>query len=112
MKYNFDNKNPLWHTHEGLVPRRGQKIIDGEIVNVYPDDDGRCWYYDKDGKVVFDGFIRLNIRNSVDIHVLRGVYDRLLFWEIHKMTATFFLYSIVLYLIGVLVGFMWGRSKR
>jgi hypothetical protein len=53
MKYSFDNKNPLWHTHEGLVPRRGQKLIDGEIVNVYPDADGRCWYYDKEGKVVF-----------------------------------------------------------
>jgi hypothetical protein len=52
MKYSFDNKNPLWHTHEGLIPRQGQKLIDGEIVNVYPDADGRCWYYDKDGKQV------------------------------------------------------------
>lgn len=53
MKYNFEDKNPLWHVHEGLVPRSGQRVIDGEIVNVYPDNDGRMWYYDSDGKVVF-----------------------------------------------------------
>ena len=52
MQYDFDNKNPLWHVHEGLVPRVGQKVIDGEIVNVYPDNDGHLWYYDKDRRQV------------------------------------------------------------
>lgn len=58
------------------------------------------------------GIIRLNIRHSIDIHVLCGVYGWIFIWEICEMTATFMLYSIVLYLIGVLIGFMWGRSRK
>lgn len=53
MQYSFDNKNPLWHIHEGLVPRTNQIVVDEEIINVYPTNDGRMWYYDKSGKVVF-----------------------------------------------------------
>lgn len=63
-------------------------------------------------KGVRNGIIRLNIRNRLDIHVLCGVHGWIFIWEICEMTATFFLYSIVLYLIGVLIGFCWGRSRR
>ena len=52
MKYSFENKNPLWHTHEGLVPRVNQIVIGEEIINVYPTNDGQMWYYDKQGRVV------------------------------------------------------------
>ena len=53
MKYSFENKNPLWHIDEGLVPRNGQIIVDGELVQTYPDNDGGAWYKDKDGKTVY-----------------------------------------------------------
>lgn len=52
MKYSFENKNPLWHTREGLVPKTNQIVVDNEIVNVYPTNDGQMWYYNKNGKVV------------------------------------------------------------
>ena len=52
MKYSFENKNPLWHVHEGFVPKMNQIVVDDEIVNVYPTNDGQMWYFDKDGKVV------------------------------------------------------------
>ena len=52
MKYSFENKNPLWHTHEGLVPKTNQIVVDNEIVNVYPTNDGQMWYYDKQGRMV------------------------------------------------------------
>lgn len=52
MNYSFENKNPLWRVHEGLVPRGNQIVVDGEIVNVYPTNDGQMWYYDKNGRVV------------------------------------------------------------
>ena len=52
MQYSFENKNPLWHIHEGLVLRTNQIVVDEEIINVYPTNDGRMWYYDKSGKVV------------------------------------------------------------
>lgn len=52
MKYSFENKNPLWHVHEGLVPRTNQIVVDDEIVNVYPTNNGQMWYYDKEEKVV------------------------------------------------------------
>ena len=42
MNYSFENKNPLWHVHEGLVPRTNQIVVDDQIVNVYPDDNGVC----------------------------------------------------------------------
>ena len=43
--YSFENKNPLWHTHEGLVPKTNQIVLDDEIINVYPDNDGGLWFY-------------------------------------------------------------------
>ena len=52
MKYSFENKNPLWHTHEGLVPKTNQIVVDDEIINVYPTNDGQIWYYDKQGRIV------------------------------------------------------------
>lgn len=52
MNYSFENKNPLWHVREGLVPGVNQIVVDNEIINVYPTNDGQMWYYDKDGKVV------------------------------------------------------------
>ena len=52
MKYSFENKNPLWHVHEGLVPRTNQIVVDDQIVNVYPDNNGGLWYYDKNGRMV------------------------------------------------------------
>lgn len=52
MKYSFENKHPLWHTHPEIVLKVNQIIVDGEVVNVYPDNDGGMWYYDKNGKVV------------------------------------------------------------
>lgn len=51
MKYDFENKFPLWHTHQGRIPKTNQIVIGDEIINVYPDNDGGCWYY-KDGKAV------------------------------------------------------------
>ena len=52
VKYSFENKNPLWHIHEGLVLKTNQIVVDDEIVNVYPTNDGQMWYYNKNGKVV------------------------------------------------------------
>lgn len=52
MKYDFYNKNPLWHIHEGIVLKVGQILIDGEVVQTYPDNDGGYWYFDKNGRVV------------------------------------------------------------
>lgn len=53
MDYSFENKNPLWHTHPGWILKVNQIIVNDEVIQTYPDNDGRCWYYDKDGKVVF-----------------------------------------------------------
>lgn len=52
MKYSFENKNPLWHTHEGLVPRFNQIVVGDRIVDAFPDNDGRVWYWDENGKKV------------------------------------------------------------
>lgn len=52
MKYSFKNKNPLWHIHEGLIPRTNQIVVNEEIINVYPTNDGQMWYYDNKGKEV------------------------------------------------------------
>ena len=43
--YSFENKFPLWRTHEGRTPRTYQIVLDDEIINVYPDNDGNVWYY-------------------------------------------------------------------
>lgn len=50
MKYDFDNKFPLWHTTPGIVLKTNQIIVEGEIIQAYPDNDGGLWYYDKNGK--------------------------------------------------------------
>lgn len=52
MNYSFDNKYPLWHTHPGRIPHTNQIVIGEEVVDVYPDNDGNIWYYDKDRKKV------------------------------------------------------------
>ena len=52
MKYSFENKNPLWHIHEGFVLKVGQIVVDDKVVQTYPDNDGGVWYYDKDGRTV------------------------------------------------------------
>lgn len=36
---------PLWSVTEGNELKRGQIIIDDEIVQTYPDNDGGLWYY-------------------------------------------------------------------
>ena len=52
MIYDFENKNPLWHVHEGRVLKSGQILVDDEVVQTSPDNYGGRWYYDKDGKAV------------------------------------------------------------
>lgn len=45
MKYSFENKNPLWHTHEGLVPKTNGIVVNDRIIKVYPDNNGGLWYW-------------------------------------------------------------------
>ena len=52
MKYSFENKNPLWYVTEGRKLKTNQILVDDEVVQAYPDNDGGLWYYDKTGKVV------------------------------------------------------------
>lgn len=52
MLYNFDDKNPLWKVIEGRVLKNGQILINDEIVQTWPDNDGGYWYYDKKGRMV------------------------------------------------------------
>lgn len=54
MIYNFDDKYPLWKVTEteGRVLRIGQIMVDGEVVQTYPDNDGGRWYYNKNGEEV------------------------------------------------------------
>ena len=52
MKYEFDNKFPLWHRHKDFVLKTNQIMVDGEVVQAYADNDGGLWYYGKDGKKV------------------------------------------------------------
>jgi len=53
MRYSFENKNPLWHIHKGIVLKVGQILIDDEVFQTYPDNDGGYWYFDKNRKVVW-----------------------------------------------------------
>lgn len=55
MKYDFENKNPLWHVHEGIVLKPGQIIVDGKVIQTWPDNDGGMWYYDEYGRMVTIG---------------------------------------------------------
>lgn len=52
MTYNFEDKYPLWRVTDGIVLKPGQIIIDDEVIQTYPDNDGGYWYYGKDGEVV------------------------------------------------------------
>ena len=52
MKYEFENKFPLWHRHKGYVLKTNQILVDEEVVQAYPDNDGGLWYYNKNGKAV------------------------------------------------------------
>ena len=45
MKYDFDNRFPLWRRHQGRVLKTNQIIVDDEIVQAYPDNDGGLWFY-------------------------------------------------------------------
>ena len=47
-KYDFENKFPLWHIHQGRVLKAGQILLNDKVVQTYPDNDGGCWYYDPD----------------------------------------------------------------
>lgn len=42
MKYSFENKNPLWYVTEGRTLKTNQIIVDDEVVQAYPDNDGAC----------------------------------------------------------------------
>ena len=37
---------PLWHKHDGIILKANQVLIDEEVVQAYPDNDGGRWYYD------------------------------------------------------------------
>ena len=52
MIYNFDDKYPLWKVTEGKSLKTGQLMVDGEVVQTYPDNDGGRWYYNKNGEEV------------------------------------------------------------
>ncbi len=52
MKYDFENKFPLWRTTPGIVLKTNQIMVDGEIIQIYPDNDGGMWFWDKHGKKV------------------------------------------------------------
>lgn len=52
MQYDFEDKYPLWKAVEGRVLKLGQILIDDEIIQTYPDNDGGYWYYNKNGEVV------------------------------------------------------------
>ena len=49
MKWEY----PLWRVTEGISLKPNQIIVDGEVVQTYPDNDGNLWYYDpKTGRQV------------------------------------------------------------
>ena len=52
IKYSFEDKYPLWRTTPGIVLKTNQILVDGEVVQVYPDNDGGLWYYDRNRKKV------------------------------------------------------------
>lgn len=44
---------PLWYTTEGITLKTNQILVDGEVIQAYPDNDGGLWYYDPEtGKEV------------------------------------------------------------
>lgn len=45
---------PLWRVTEGITLKTNQIIVDGKIIQAYPDNDGRLWYYSPEtGKIVY-----------------------------------------------------------
>lgn len=49
MKWEY----PLWRVTEGIELKTNQRIVDGEVVQTYPDNDGNLWFYHpKTGKKV------------------------------------------------------------
>lgn len=52
IKYDFENKYPLWRTTPGIVLKTNQILVDGEVVQAYLDNDGNLWYYDRNRKKV------------------------------------------------------------
>lgn len=51
-RYSFDNKFPLWHSHPYRMLKTNQILVDDEVVQAYPDNDGGLWYKDKNGEKV------------------------------------------------------------
>ena len=50
MKWEY----PLWHVTDGVPLKVNQIIVDGKIIQAYPDNDDRLWYYSPEtGKVVY-----------------------------------------------------------
>lgn len=52
IKYDFENKYPLWRTTSGIVLKTNQILVDGEVVQAYPDNNGGLWYWNKKGEKV------------------------------------------------------------
>ena len=48
----FTWKYPLWHSHPYRVLKTNQILVDDEVVQAYPDNDGGLWYKDKNGEKV------------------------------------------------------------
>ena len=42
----FTWKYPLWSSHPGYKLKSGQIVVNEQIVQTYPDNDGGAWYYD------------------------------------------------------------------
>ena len=45
MKYDFDNKWPLWHRVDGVELKPDERVVNRRIVKCYPDADGGLWYW-------------------------------------------------------------------
>ena len=52
IKYDFENKYPLWRTTSGIILKTNQILVDGEVVQAYPDNNGGLWYWNKKGEKV------------------------------------------------------------
>ena len=45
QKHKYKEEYPLWRVTKGYHLRTNQILCDGEVVQAYPDNDGRLWYY-------------------------------------------------------------------
>lgn len=81
---------PLWYTTEGIALKSNEILVKGQVVKVYPDNDGGLWYYDPEtGKEVrvdenankSDTFTRNKGRSrgtgGIYIHIPQQSRDRL-----------------------------------